>query len=72
MSVQSIHTAGMHRGFNPLGIISYVRNLRVLARQRRELAMMDDHMLQDIGVSRFEAESEATRPLWDVPHFWMK
>jgi uncharacterized protein YjiS (DUF1127 family) len=33
---------------------------------RRELARMDDRMLKDIGVSRADAEREATRAPWDV------
>lgn len=53
------------------------RNLRVwslidLFRQRRTLANLNDHELQDIGVTRKEAQKEATRPLWDVPAHWRK
>jgi uncharacterized protein YjiS (DUF1127 family) len=33
---------------------------------RRQLALMDQRMLADIGISRAEAEEEANRPVWDV------
>lgn len=38
---------------------------RELARQRRALLRMDDHMLKDIGLSRADALREAERPFWD-------
>jgi uncharacterized protein YjiS (DUF1127 family) len=40
------------------------------ARQRRALAELDDHMLNDIGVSRSVARREAGRPFWDSRPFW--
>jgi uncharacterized protein YjiS (DUF1127 family) len=33
---------------------------------RRHLREMDDRMLKDIGISRSQANFEATRPVWDV------
>jgi len=41
-----------------------------LARQRRDLAALDDKMLRDIGVTRSQAMQEATRPFWDAPRHW--
>ncbi|SHI39443.1 DUF1127 domain-containing protein [Wenxinia saemankumensis] len=38
--------------------------------QRRALARLDTRALADIGLSRREAEIEATRPIWDVPAGW--
>ncbi len=38
---------------------------RKVARQRRELAALDDRMLRDIGVTRDHAERESRRPFWD-------
>ena len=35
-----------------------------LARQRRALLALNEHMLEDIGISRAEAEREASRPFW--------
>jgi uncharacterized protein YjiS (DUF1127 family) len=36
------------------------------ARQRRQLATLDDRMLSDIGVGRADVERETSRPFWDV------
>jgi uncharacterized protein YjiS (DUF1127 family) len=33
-------------------------------RQRRALADLDDHRLEDIGISRAEAAREARKPFW--------
>lgn len=41
-----------------------------LWRQRRALAALDDAALNDIGVSRNSAQTEAARPFWDVPSHW--
>lgn len=38
-----------------------------VARQRQQLAALDDRMLKDIGISRATAQSEARRPFWDLP-----
>lgn len=44
------------------------------ARMRRALRRLDDHLLQDIGLSRAEAEALAdsltTIPVWDAPAHW--
>jgi uncharacterized protein YjiS (DUF1127 family) len=34
------------------------------ARSRRELLALDDHMLKDIGVTRFDAQYQAARRFW--------
>lgn len=41
-----------------------------LWKQRRDLARLDDHMLEDLGLTRHQVKAEATRPLWDVPKSW--
>jgi uncharacterized protein YjiS (DUF1127 family) len=35
-------------------------------RTRRQLAMLDDRLLRDIGITRLEARSEAEKPFWRV------
>jgi uncharacterized protein YjiS (DUF1127 family) len=37
---------------------------RERARQRRALLALDDRMLKDIGITRADAEREASRPFW--------
>lgn len=49
-----------------LSIWSYFAVLR----QRRALAALDDTRLTDLGLTRKEAETEAKRPIWDVPSHW--
>ena len=41
-------------------------------RQRQELRTLPLHMLDDLGLTRAEAEAEARRPLWDVPSSWLR
>ena len=53
-------------GVQRLAEIGFARLLHwhELARQRRALLALNDHMLEDIGISRAEAEREASRPFW--------
>lgn len=46
--------------------VSLLLRWQELARQRRSLGQLSDHMLQDIGVSRADALREATRQFWDA------
>ncbi len=39
-------------------------------RQHQALLHLDDALLRDIGLTRFEAETEANRPVWDAPDHW--
>ena len=57
----------------PRGIANVItRSIRTIElalqvrRERRMLLGMDDHMLKDLGLSGI-AETEASRPFWDVP-----
>lgn len=34
-------------------------------RTRRALRRLDDHMIKDIGLTRWMVEREATRPFWE-------
>ncbi|MFD3190613.1 DUF1127 domain-containing protein [Sedimentitalea sp. HM32M-2] len=43
-----------------------------LWRQRRALARLDAAALQDIGVTRTAALTEARRPVWDAPANWYR
>ncbi|WP_119460443.1 DUF1127 domain-containing protein [Rhodospirillaceae bacterium SYSU D60014] len=37
-----------------------------IARQRRFLQMLDDRLLQDVGLSRADVEAETSKPFWRV------
>ncbi|MGH8543773.1 MAG: DUF1127 domain-containing protein [Gammaproteobacteria bacterium] len=41
-----------------------LRRWREVTRERRTLLALSDHMLKDIGITRAEAEREASRPFW--------
>ncbi|WP_164658056.1 DUF1127 domain-containing protein [Tropicibacter sp. Alg240-R139] len=51
-------------------ILSSIAHLVAVHRQRKALARMDDAALEDIGVSRAQANREASRPIWDAPETW--
>jgi len=56
-----------------LGRVFMLLNLGHMAwRQRQALLKLDPSALDDIGLSRDEAMAEAARPIWDVPHIWLK
>ena len=38
-----------------------------IARERRDLAGLDPHMLNDIGMNPEDAAHEANRGFWDIP-----
>ena len=52
-------------------LASLVGDVRATARlwqqraaDRRQLLILDDHLLRDIGISRLQAEAEAHKPFW--------
>lgn len=52
------------------GLLARLNAHLALFRARRQLASLPDHMLNDIGLSRKEAEAEARRSIWDSPSHW--
>ncbi|MEL7026402.1 MAG: DUF1127 domain-containing protein [Pseudomonadota bacterium] len=56
----------------PNGIVATVFCYLSLYRQRRELLDMPQHLLDDIGITRREAEEEARRSIWDAPSHWQR
>ncbi len=54
------------------GIFGFLGAALAARAQRKALSELDDCALQDIGLSRREADIEASRPLWDVPANWRK
>ena len=47
-------------------------DLMALYRSRHALTQLDQHLLEDIGLSQSEATHEAERPMWDVPSNWRR
>ena len=70
MSARSI----AHRHISTLGFFrtlpARLLALSTLARSRKGLMRLDDHLLRDIGMTAEEARAEASRPVWDAPSHW--
>ena len=64
----------LHRPCSPRRRFGLTKLLDALAlrRQRRTLARLDARALEDIGITREQAEAEAARSIWDAPEFWQK
>ena len=41
-------------------------------RQRHALSRLDATALRDIGLTKTQADTEARKPLWDVPSHWLR
>lgn len=54
------------------GLLFRLGQMFALWQQRRRLAHLDEAALRDIGLTRTEAQTEAERPLWDVPANWLR
>lgn len=58
------------RAFSAADLLTAARTAIGVWRQRRSLARLDAARLEDVGLTRAEAETEAGRPIWDVPANW--
>lgn len=56
----------------PLRVLVSYRDAAVLWRSRQALRDLDDYQLDDIGVTRAEAEREADRSFWRDTAPWAK
>lgn len=54
----------------PILLSGHFSNWRALRKQRKSLSRLDSRALEDIGLTRHEAQQEARRPFWDVPESW--
>ena len=51
-------------------LIKAAQRAASLHRQRKQLAGLSNAQLQDIGLTRSQADREARRPVWDAPEIW--
>lgn len=58
---------GRLRGTGVTRVSGWVRKAFETYRERRQLLALSDATLKDIGVSRADAEREASRSFWDLP-----
>ena len=56
----------------PMGLLARLVKLNAIWSERRKLARLDENILNDIGRSRTEANSESQREAWDAPARWMR
>ena len=58
---------GLPAAFNTLAkVFLKALDWSELARQRRRLMELDDHLLKDIGVSRADVEFEISKSFWSL------
>ncbi len=62
------YLSNIQRGRHPISTrrVSFL-DVMALYRQRRALARLDDDALDDLGITREEADAESRRPFWDLP-----
>ena len=61
-----------HRRFSLAQMLRHFLARRALRRDRKRLALLDDHLLRDIGISREAALLEADRRDWGAPDHWLR
>lgn len=67
---QTVGTCKTTRPAANASLLKRIATLFALARTRHQLKSLDAHMLDDIGLTRSQALTEAKRPLWDAPATW--
>ncbi|MEE9387912.1 MAG: DUF1127 domain-containing protein [Paracoccaceae bacterium] len=55
--------------FSPLRLI---RKYDAIYQQRQTLRNLSDTALKDIGLTKPQANAEASRPVWDAPSHWLR
>ena len=53
-------------------LLSRFDRAMALRRSRAQLASLEPHLLDDIGIDQATAEAEAARPVWDAPETWIR
>jgi uncharacterized protein YjiS (DUF1127 family) len=74
MMSDTTQTSARSLGSKPAKGTALSRFLQTYAgwQQRKRLATLDDAILRDIGLNRYEAETEAARPIWNAPDQWRR
>lgn len=70
----SVHNTALHSNCQPRprSLMCNLAHMITVAHQRRQLLALDDHLLNDIGVTRAQALEEARQSVWDAPDHWRK
>ncbi len=69
----SIHRTAAHATCQPqrLSLLASIHQIIAAAHQRRRLRALDDHLLEDIGVTRAQALEESRQIMWNAPKYWL-
>ena len=70
MSMTQTRSRDALRLIRPVLISARFSAWAALRRQRAQLSRLDASALEDLGLCRSAAETEARRPFWDVPDTW--
>ncbi|UYV36946.1 DUF1127 domain-containing protein [Rhodobacteraceae bacterium D3-12] len=70
MSSIEIFSRDSRRLSRPFLLAAHLTAWRSLRKQRANLSKLDARALDDIGLTRSDANTEARRPFWDVPESW--
>ncbi|MFW8593539.1 DUF1127 domain-containing protein [Cribrihabitans neustonicus] len=54
------------------GLLDRLKLHLAVWRSRRQLARLDARALEDIGLTRSEAEEESRRAFWSAPDHWLR
>ncbi|MGH1330895.1 MAG: DUF1127 domain-containing protein [Paracoccaceae bacterium] len=58
------------KGSKRQSVASWIMAALAAKSSRDALRQLDASALQDIGLSQSQAQTEASRPIWDVPTSW--
>ncbi len=61
--LSNTHPTSRHAPFTQISVMDMLS----VYRQRRALAKLDARVLDDLGITREEADLESRRPFWDLP-----
>jgi uncharacterized protein YjiS (DUF1127 family) len=54
------------------GLLERVNRAMALHRSRARLGTLEPHLLDDIGIDKVTADTEAARAVWDAPETWIR
>lgn len=69
---QTLTCAATSSAKSRFSLLGRILCLNETYRQRRALARLDAAALDDLGLTRAQANAEANRSFWDVPATWRK
>ena len=58
--------------FNPFAAFARLMQAFATRRQFRQLGELDAYLLDDVGLTRQQAEELSRLPVWDAPSYWRR